>query len=279
MAQPTLLADRSVLSIGGPDSASFLQGLVSQEVAGLRVGDLAFSALLTPQGKILCEFIIARTREGMLLDVHRDLAEPLLKRLFVYRLRANVELNRLDDWAVWAAAGERPAIGADCCGGADPRLGELGWRVIASKAKLPATAAPAAAAAYERLRIELGVPELGRDFAPEEMFLLDVNYDALNGVSYKKGCFVGQEVTSRMKRKGEVRRRTLIARFSGAPPANGASVTAGDSTLGVIMSGVEGAALASVRLDRLQSARAQGAVIAVADKALLLEVPAYLERF
>ena len=126
--------------------------------------------------------------------------------------------------------------------------------------------------------IGVGVPEFGRDFGPDEMFLLDVNYDALNAVSYKKGCFIGQEVSSRMKRKGEVRRRTLIAEFKEAAPEKGTEITAGAAKLGELMSSGGNLALASIRMDRWQKAAAENTPVECGDMALHLRVPEYLEQ-
>jgi hypothetical protein len=263
------LEDRAILKTVGPDAPSFLQGLVSLDIGALKA--FGFGALLSPQGKILAEFILAPIDDGFLLDCHRSVAEALLKRLALYRLRAAVEISRLEGWAAGVADETKGADGL--VAGADPRLAALGARAYG-----PAAAFASPSSDFDRRRIASGVPELGPDFGPDELFLLDVNADALNGVSYKKGCFVGQEVTSRMKRKGEVRRRTLIARFDGAPPRKGASVVAGDSMLGEIMSGAPGVALAAIRLDRFAAARAAGEDISADGKKLQLAVPDYLER-
>jgi folate-binding protein YgfZ len=146
------------------------------------------------------------------------------------------------------------------------------------RAVAPRREAPAGDDDYDALRLSLGVPEFGRDFAGEEVFLLDVNYDALGAVSYGKGCFVGQEVTSRMKRKGEIRKRTLIARFDGAPPAKGAAISAGDQAVGEILSGAEGVALALVRVDRLKEPQGEGRALVAEGRPLRLTVPDYLEQ-
>lgn len=262
---PILLSSRAVLRIDGADAASFLQGLLTQDVEAAKSAPV-FSALLSPQGKILFEFLIAPSDGGFLLDCAADMADALYKRLVLYRLRAKVGIERLEGLCVIADAdGDAGFI--------DPRLPALGRRAFVSAA--PAGAEPEAA--HDARRIAAGVPELGKDFAADDMFLLDVNYDALNAVSYRKGCFVGQEVTSRMKRKGEVRRRTLIARIPGTPPARGAAATAGDSTLGEILSAADGAALALIRLDRLTAAKADGRAVMVEGRAAEIVFPSYLE--
>lgn len=263
-----LLPDRAVVSVRGPDAAVFLQGLLTQSVAAAGQGGFAFGALLTPQGKILFDFLFAAEDDGFLFDCAAAAAESFMKRLALYRLRAQVEIARRSELGVfWAPEGVE--------GFEDPRLPALGRRRLAPR---DAAAAATGDGAYETRRIGLGVPECGKDYGPDEAFLMDVNADVLHGVDYRKGCFIGQEVTSRMKRKGEVRRRTLIARFDGAAPLKGARIEAGGSAVGEILSGVEGAALALVRLDRLESARAAGAKVAADGRPLALEVPAYLEH-
>jgi len=253
------LTSRAVLSLTGEDATAFLQGLVTQDVTGAAP---VFAALLTPQGKILFDFLLAPVEGGFLIDVDAVAAPALLKRLTLYKLRARVSLIAEEGLGVFL--GERGGARATF---ADPRLPALGVRTISARSD-----APSAEEAYDALRLAAGVPEFGRDFSGEEVFLLDVNYDALSGVSYKKGCFVGQEVTSRMKRKGEIRKRTLIVR--GAELERGAALVAGDVKIGEVMSHQAGAGLALVRVDRLAGAGA--AAVAVGGAPAELERPAYL---
>ncbi len=257
-----LLTSRAVLSLKGEDAVSFLQGIVTQDVTG---GAPMFTALLTPQGKILFDFFLFPAESGFLIDCDAAALPALLKRLTLYKLRAKVMLAARDDLGVFVGA-QPLALTAF----ADPRLSSLPVRTIA-----PRKEALSADDAFDSLRLSLGVPEFGRDFAGDEMFLLDVNYDGLRGVSYKKGCFVGQEVTSRMKRKGEIRKRTLIVK--GAALTKGAAVMAGESTLGEVLSASGETGLALIRLDRLVSAKAEGRAITVADAPVQIEVPGYLE--
>jgi folate-binding protein YgfZ len=179
-----VLSNRSVLSLVGADASTFLQGLVTQDVS--REGT-SFTALLTPQGKILFDFLLFPRADGFFIDCEVSAAPALLKRLSIYKLRAEIALREEPLLAV--ALGE---------GSPDPRHVGLPARAIVERG-----GGPAIDVAYDALRRSLGAPEFGKDFGGEEVFLLDVNYDALNAVSYAKGCFVGQEVTSRMKRKGE----------------------------------------------------------------------------
>ncbi len=263
-----VLSTRSLLKMSGEESRSFLQGLVTQDILHVSDGDAVFTALLTPQGKILFDFFLAPHGDGFFIDCDAGAAAALLKRLVMYKLRAKVSVTPEADFAV-AIGDVRDPVAAF----ADPRNSALPSRAIVKRVGMPA-----ADDAYDALRISLGVPEFGMDFGSEELFLLDVNYDALNAVSYKKGCFVGQEVTSRMKRKGEIRKRTLIARFDGAPPAKGASVMASESSIGEILSGRAGAALALIRIDRLKSALESGRPLTAGGREVQISFPAYLER-
>ncbi len=263
------LADRAVIRLGGDERRDFLQGLITQDIARLTPEGAIFTTLLTPQGKILFDFFVVDAGDAYLIDCSRETASTLAKRLTLYKLRAKVTIE-IDD-SLKVIASSKDISGHDGGAFADPRLPALGWRAITSDA------ASTGGDDYDHRRIALGVPEFGKDFSSDDMFLLDVNYDALNGVSYKKGCFVGQEVTSRMKRKGEARRRTLIAEFDGPAPARGASITAGASTLGEILSSVDGQALALIRLDRWRKSQEAGDAPECDGCALRLSIPAYLE--
>ena len=279
----TLLSDRAVIEITGEAPRDFLQGLVTQDMARLDAGPPAavFACLLTPQGKILFDFMVAPdiTEDGtdgaILIDVWRAGRDGLIKRLTLYKLRAKIDVAPRDDLAVGLTS--EPANGF-----ADPRHAQLPRRLIAP-AETFAKAETTANTTYDAMRVARGVPAWGHDFESDAHFLLDVNYDALNGVSYKKGCFIGQEVTSRMKRKADARRRTVIATFDdrAAAPARGTPVTAGDSAIGELLSDtIDGRALAVVRLDRWEKAQAGDAPIkanVTADGApLRLTLPDYL---
>lgn len=266
MSQLESLPDRAVIRFTGDDRTTFLQGLITQDMNRLAHERAIFAALLTPQGKILFDFFVVTDGDALLIDCNADAAPALLKRLSMYKLRAKVALAIDDGLKVCASANEIKE------GFADPRHDAMGWRTISAQA------GAAVSDAYDLRRIAAGVPEFGKDFGADEMFLTDVNFDLLNGVNYKKGCFIGQEVTSRMKRKGDIRRRTLIASFDGAPPSKGAAITAGASTLGEILNRTDGAALAAVRLDRLEKARAEQTPILCKDRELQLQIPAYLEQ-
>jgi folate-binding protein YgfZ len=263
-----VLSNRSVLRVNGGEARGFLQGLVTHDILHVAEGDAVFAALLTPQGKILFDFFLAPRGDGFLIDCDAATAPALLKRLTLYRLRAKITLAAEPELAVAVGDLRDPVVAFD-----DPRHPALPRRAIVRRADMPA-----ADHEYDAARLALGIPEFGKDFASDEVFLLDVNYDALNAVSYKKGCFVGQEVTSRMKRKGEIRKRTLIARFDGPAPAKGAGVTAGENAVGLTLSGGDSVALALIRIDRLAAAAAEGRMLSIEGRALQLSFPAYLER-
>ncbi|MFZ5617415.1 MAG: YgfZ/GcvT domain-containing protein [Pseudomonadota bacterium] len=265
-----VLSTRSVIRIAGEDARNFLQGLVTQDVLHIAEGNAVFTALLTPQGKILFDFFLVPAPKGFFIDCDMTSAAALLKRLALYKLRAKVAISNEPDLAVAIGRLEGSAFASY----PDPRLKELPHRIVIARER----DASSADDDYNLLRLSLGVPEFGRDFEADEVFLLDVNYDALNAVSYQKGCFVGQEVTSRMKRKAEVRKRTLIARFDGEAPAKGTPLMSGDAAVGELLSGRNDVALALVRLDRLKAAESEGIALTADGRALQIAFPAYLER-
>jgi len=262
--------DRAVIRLTGDDRRAFLQGLITQDIERLAPGAAIFTALLTPQGKILFDFIIADDGDAFFIDCDKDAASALANRLMLYKLRAKISIEIGENLAVVFSETEISAPGAVAY--RDPRLADLGWRAIVG------AQAVGEIADHDEMRIALGVPAFSKDFSSDELFLLDVNYDALNAVSYQKGCFVGQEVTSRMKRKGEARKRTLIAEFDGAPPTKGTPIMAGSSTIGEILSGAEGRALALTRLDRWEKAKAEGQALICDGRPLQLLVPDYIKQ-
>lgn len=272
------LSDRTIICVTGDDRRVFLQGLITQDIDQVSEDNAGFSALLTPQGKILFDFMIAERDGAFLIDCDKDAAPALVKRLTLYKLRAKVAIDI--DEALAVMTSQTPPAPSTGIAFPDPRLPALGWRNIAAKGD------SAIDNDYDRRRISLGVPEFGpgpdKDFSGDDIFPLDVNYDALNGVSYAKGCFVGQEVASRMKRKGEVRKRTVIAEFDGQgaemAPEKGAAIIAGDFTLGQILSTADSIALALIRLDRWGKAKAAGANIECEGQSLRLRVPDYLKQ-
>jgi folate-binding protein YgfZ len=244
------LKDRGVARVAGPDAAVFLQGLLTNDVEKLPVGAVRYAALLTPQGKILFDFLVHRRGEAeFLIDAPLDKTAELVKRLGFYKLRAKVEVaDASADYAVVAAPEGEPA---------DPREPRLGARRVVARAEAPAED-EAARAAYEARRIALGVPQGGVDFAYGDAFPHDANMDLINGVDFAKGCYVGQEVVSRMKHRGGARKRVVRVALDGPAPAPGAAILDGELPVGVLGASAASEALALVRLDRVEEAQAAG---------------------
>jgi folate-binding protein YgfZ len=257
------LADRGVVEVSGPDAAKFLHNLLTNNIASLATGEARYAALLSPQGKILVDFLVFAhdLEEGrsFLLDCPRELVPDLLQRFTKYKLRSQVSFeDRSDDLRSVALfdGDEKPDIAALAIG-RDPRAPTLGWRAIVSASE---AAESHGREAYEARRIAAGVPDGGVDFAYGDAFPHEANMDLLAGVDFVKGCFVGQEVVSRMKHRGTVRKRVTPFHVNGLAPEPGTPVKAGDVELGVTGSRLGGEGLALIRLDRLEDAKAAGNV-------------------
>jgi hypothetical protein len=267
-----LLPDRGVVKVAGDDARKLLNGLVTTDLAGVTPSRSGFGALLTPQGKIIADFIMAEAATadggGFFLDCPRALAPTLVQRLDFYKLRARVMNEDLSETlgvlAIWDGDGRPPAHGLAY---ADPRLPALGMRCMLP----PHLAAEAAAAVgavlvepadYEAHRIALGVPQGGPDFAYGDAFPHEADMDQLAGVDFDKGCFVGQEVVSRIEHRGTARARVVPVAFRGLAPAPGTPVTAGERPVGTLGSSIGGRGLALLRLDRVADALAAGQALA-----------------
>jgi len=263
--QAALLPDRGVVKVAGEDARRFLHGLITADVSKLAPGESRFAALLTPQGKILVDFIITEAAAaeggGFFLDCPRALASTLVERLNFYRLRAKAGIEDLSQKLGILAAWE--GTGTTECGlvYADPRLAALGLRCILP----PELAADAAAElgatltnadAYEAHRIALAVPRGGVDFSYGDAFPHETDMDQLGGVHFGKGCYIGQEVVSRMQHRGTVRTRIVSIVYEGFAAEAGTPVMAGDKQVGTLGSSADGRGLAMLRLDRLEEALA-----------------------
>ena len=261
-----LLADRGVVRLSGEDGKTFLNGLVTTEVTKLTEGGARFGALLTPQGKIVTDFIVAQHGGDLYLDCPRALAASLATKLGFYKLRAKVTVENLSDrFAVIAIWDGEPATGGIVF--SDPRNARLGHRMIG-----PVEAVGMAttdAAAYDAHRIALGVPNGGIDFGYNDAFPHEANMDRLHGVDFDKGCYVGQEVVSRMQHRGTARTRIVRIALDGLAPA-GAAVTAGDKAIGTLGSSIDGHGLALLRLDRAADAIEAGAAFSADGVALTI---------
>jgi folate-binding protein YgfZ len=244
-----LLADRGVVAVGGEDRVAFMQGLVSNDVAEAAPGRAVWAALLTAQGKWLADFFILTDGGRLLLDCERAQAPMIVQRLMRYRLRARVELHDLAGalhvHAAWD--GPPPALPEGTIAAPDPRLPSAGWRIIADRI-LPADAD---AVAWDAHRIALGLPDGSRDLEAEKSVLLEAGFDELHGVSWSKGCYMGQELTARTKYRGLIKRRLLPVAIECATPAPGTPITSGGAEVGTLRSVAGGMALALLRLDAL----------------------------
>ncbi len=253
------LKDRAVIAISGPEAKSFLQGLITNDIAAVTPASCLYATLLTPQGKILFDFILSESDDTVFLDCAAASAQALLKRLTLYRLRAKIDLAVREELGVFWNDGGRP----------DPRLAELGNRRIGP------TSATDAVAGYLQHRLTLGVPE-GADFGSDRMFALDAGLEELHGVSFDKGCYIGQELTARMKHRGTARKRLLSVTTlggSGLPPP-GSEIRAEATAIGELASTYGSRGFGLIRLDRWQEAAA--AAVRAGDTGIRIDKPAWL---
>jgi tRNA-modifying protein YgfZ len=259
----TLLPDRGVIKLAGDDARKFLHGLVTADILSLTPGVARFCALLTPQGKIIADFFVteapAADGGGFFLDIPRALAATLVQRLNLYKLRAKVLVEDLTEilgvLAAWDGAGATE-YGLRY---ADPRLPALGMRIMiaphrAAEAAADLGAALVGAEDYEAHRIALGVPSGGLDFVYGDAFPHEADMDQLGGVDFAKGCYVGQEVVSRIEHRGIARTRAVPIRYEGGAPESGAAITAGERQVGTMGSAAHGRGIALIRLDRVAEA-------------------------
>ncbi|MET0336459.1 MAG: folate-binding protein YgfZ [Caulobacter sp.] len=239
------LSSRALIRFSGPDWRTFLQGQLTQDVSTLQPGEARFAALLTPQGRLMFDLFVVGFEDGAWLDIAAEHRDAMVQRMSLYRLRAKVDIAA-DEAPVLAAFDVDPAPGEGWV--RDPRRPDLGWRGYGVAAETDATEAD-----YDAFRLSRGVPGPA-DWAGEKTYPIEANFDLLAGIDFKKGCFVGQETTSRMKRRGQIKNRMLPITFDGPPPAYGAEVLAGTLRAGEVLSGVDGRAMALVRLDRIEGA-------------------------
>jgi folate-binding protein YgfZ len=286
--QAALLPDRGVVKVAGDDAAKFLNGLLTAEIGQTAPGTARFAALLTPQGKIIVDFLVAQAPAAdgadFFLDCPRALATALVERLNFYRLRAKVMVEdlseRLGVLAIWNAdAGASGDTDYGLCY-ADPRVPALGARCMLPSGLAGVAAADLGATLveadhYEAHRIALGVPRGGLDFIYGDAFPHETDMDQLNGVDFDKGCFVGQEVVSRIEHRGSARTRVVPVAYADGAPAAGVAVMAGERNVGMMGSAAEGRGLASLRLDRVEEALAGGAALTAGGVALTLVKPAW----
>jgi tRNA-modifying protein YgfZ len=236
-----ILPDRAILRVEGSEAGHFLHNLVTADVEGLAPGQATYAALLTPQGKILFDFFISRDGDSWLIDCAATQKAELSKRLGFYKLRAKVTIAEDTKLAV----GVSPRSDA---GNADPRTPDIGGRFAVATGSLPD------AQGYEAARISLGLADTDADLGSGEYFPHEANLDQLGAVSFHKGCYIGQEVVSRMEHRGTARSRILPVELAGPAPAKGSAIHAGEKPIGTLLSSAGASALALIRLDRLAEA-------------------------
>lgn len=237
------LDSRALIRVSGPDARPFLHNLLTQDVETLTPGELRFGALLSPPGRLLFDLFLRGEADGVTLDVAADRREALMQRLTMYRLRAQVAVEA-DDRPVFVSW---PDVGTGFV--VDPRAPGLGGRGFGLTVH-----ADAAEDDWQAHRLSAGLPDPAADGGSDKTYVIEANFDLLNGIDFQKGCFVGQETTSRMKRRGAIRTRMLPIAFDGPPPPFGTEVLNGDLRAGQTLTGHNGAAMALLRLDRLEGA-------------------------
>lgn len=265
-----ILGGRGIVAVSGADARSFLQGIISQDIDRIGPNSAAYGAMLTAQGKFLHDFLIVDAGDALLLDCEAARADDLLTRLRRYKLRSHVELalttDRFDVAALWGdgapASVNLPAepgaarTFADGVAFVDPRIAELGVRAILPTGRAAAALAKAGFALanfadYDVHRLRLAVPDGSRDMQPERSLLLECNLDMLNGISWEKGCYIGQELTARTHYRRLIKRRLTPVKIDGPTPLPGTPVIASGGEVGTMCSAIDGHGLALMRLAAL----------------------------
>ncbi|MER8430567.1 YgfZ/GcvT domain-containing protein [Mesorhizobium caraganae] len=267
-----LLDNRALISVSGPDAEHFLQNILTTDLDTLAAGEAKPGALLSPQGKILFDFLIARAGEsGFQLECRADIADDFLRRLMLYKLRAKAEIAKQDQSLVTVAWGDdSTASHSDSTALADTR-----FRDVAVSRSYGGASEGGDQAAWQTLRIAHGIAESGPDYQLGDTFPHDVLLDETGGVGFKKGCYVGQEVVSRMQHRGTARRRVLIVSADHALPAPGTELTVAGRPVGTLGSSEGSIGLAIARIDRVKAALDAGQPILAGDVAVSLAIPAW----
>lgn len=275
--QAALLADRAVFRVKGTDARKFLQGMLTNDVGKLSDGQAMHAGLLAPQGKILFELFVVATKDDFLIDVAKDRMAELIKRLGFYRLRSQVEMAEEPGLKVAAVWGGSPRLPEGAISYVDPRLAALGSRVLlpASENVSELNCDGATEADYHAMRIKLGVPQGGIDYSFGDTFPHEALFDQLNGVDFKKGCYVGQELVSRMEHRGLARKRIVPVEGEAELPSPGTPVTAGGIPIGTLGSSSGASGLALIRLDRAEEALAKGGTLKAGEVEITLRQPEF----
>ncbi len=246
-ARIALLDARGVVAIGGPDRAEFLQGLITNDVGKITEKSAIYAALLTAQGRFLHDFFLVSSGDSWLLDGEAARIPDLIRRLTIYRLRSKVTLTPRPDLAVCAVFDGEPPLNLGISF-VDPRNPALGFRMIVPRENAAALV-DADAADYDRLRLALGVPDGARDLVPEKSLPMESGFDTLNGIDWNKGCYIGQELTARMKYRALAKKQLMPVSVTGPMPPPGTAIMAGDDEVGEMRSGRDGVAIAILRFD------------------------------
>jgi folate-binding protein YgfZ len=264
MTNIALLPHRAVLCVTGNDRVAVLNGLVSNDVAEAAPGHAVWAALLTPQGKYVADFFIFADADRLLLECEAAQRDMLAQKLARYRWRADMQIVP-SDLAVYAAwGGDAPAA---LIAAPDPRLEQAGWRVLAS----PDWPVTADFHAWDLHRLRLGLPDGTRDLEPDKSVLLEAGFDELHGISWTKGCYLGQELTARTRYRGLLKRRLLLVEAESPLPAPGTAIMAGEREAGVLRSVIGTEGLALLRIDLQESQLVAG------DVALTVRVPEWMK--
>jgi folate-binding protein YgfZ len=267
-----LLKDRALISVSGQDAEHFLQNILTTDLDTLAPGEAKPGALLSPQGKILFDFLISRSDEnGFRLECRADVADDFVRRLTLYKLRAKAEISKQDQVFVTVAWGDdSTASHSDSTALADAR-----FRDVAVSRSYGSASEGGDPAAWHTLRIAHGIAESGPDYQLGDAFPHDVLLDETGGVGFKKGCYVGQEVVSRMQHRGTARRRVLIVSADHALPAPGTELTVAGRPVGTLGASEGTSGLAIVRIDRIKAALDAGQPILAGDVAVSLAIPSW----
>jgi len=278
-----LLPDRGVVTVAGEDALKFLQGLITNDIDQAAAGSAVHAGLLSPQGKILFDFFVVPTADGYCLEAARSKTSELAERLKMYKLRSKVDIaDSSADYtvaAIWGGPYAPRGEGKPPVWFADPRLPQLGYRELATLRSDWALGGEDCTSAtqdeYHAHRIQLGVPEGGKDYAFGDAFPHEALFDQLNGVSFTKGCYVGQEVVSRMQNRGTARRRIVPVAADAALPDAGAAITAAGVDIGTLGSTAERRGLAQLRIDRAAEFIDKGETLHAGSVPVRIDIPAW----
>ncbi|SFP91988.1 hypothetical protein SAMN03159463_05160 [Mesorhizobium sp. NFR06] len=267
------LKDRTLISVSGPDAEHFLQNILTTDLDTLGPGQAKPGALLSPQGKILFDFLISRTGDGgFQLECRADIADDFVRRLMLYRLRAKAEIAKQDQVLVTVAwHDDSTASPSDSTAFADTRFGDIAiGRAYGGEAKDGGDPN-----SWQAIRVAHGIAESGSDYQLGDAFPHDVLLDETGGVGFKKGCYIGQEVVSRMQHRGTARRRVLLAIAAGPLPPAGTEVTVNGRPIGTLGSSNDGRGLAIARIDRVKAAVDAGEAIMAGEVPITLSIPVW----